>query len=566
MSRCTIQVESSEGKGFPVRARRLALAVCVATILSSLLYAIAGDLDPSFGTDGKVITDFGNFSHSARALAIQDDGKIVAAGESSLDFGLARYNPDGSLDSSFDGDGKVTTDIGPFDVAFAVAVQVDGKIVAAGGTSPSGYCCQFALARYNADGSLDTTFDADGKVTTAFTGDTRAFAMAIQPDGKIVAAGGTSTPFSSGFALARYNSDGSLDTSFDGDGKVTTAFGGFADVALGLVIQPDGRLVAAGKGGASNDFVLARYDVDGSLDSSFGTGGRVTTDFGGFDGANGLALQTDGKIVAAGQGGFFTRFALARYNADGSLDTTFDGDGMVTTTFFGENVETAEALALQKNGKIVTVGTVFSQFDPSFALARFNTDGSLDASFGNTGKVTTDFGDPDDVGVLCPASRKDCSNDAAHAVAIQRDGQIVAAGGAGPFTPSRAFALARYVGDPTVTEVSLDISPQDSSNTINLGSKGVVAIAILTTDTFDGTSVDPSTVCFGDDDHPAERACYESHSMGHIEDVNKDKRPDQVLHFDIQQTGIDTGDTTACLTGTTFDGDDVHGCDSIVTR
>ena len=385
------------------------LAVCIALAVGLLAVpaqAAPGDLDLSFGTGGKVITDFGPGSNSATAIAIQADGKIVAVGGSSSgDFALARYNTDGSLDASFGTGGKVTTDIGLFDVAFAVAIQADGKIVAAGGTAPEGFCCQFALARYNADGSLDVSFGVGGKVTTVFSGDSRAFAVAIQADGKIVAAGGTDDPFITDFALARYNADGSLDTSFGVGGKVTTDFGGF-DRASGLAVQGDDKIVAVGAGGPNNDFVLARYNTDGSLDTSFGTGGKVTTDFGGFDGANGLAIQGDDKIVAAGRGGFFTVFALARYNIDGSLDTTFDGDGMVTTQFFGENIESAAGVAIQSNGKIVAVGSVFSTFDPSFALARYNTDGSLDTNFGTGGKVTTDFGDPSDVGVLAPRAVK----------------------------------------------------------------------------------------------------------------------------------------------------------------
>jgi uncharacterized delta-60 repeat protein len=432
------------------------LAVCIALAVGLLVVpaqAAPGDLDLSFGTGGKVTTDFGPISNSATAIAIQADGKLVVVGSSgSFDFALARYNADGSLDASFGTGGKVTTDIGLFDEAFAVAIQADGKIVAAGGTAPEGFCCQFALARYNADGSLDASFGVGGKVTTIFSGDSRAFAVAIQVDGKIVAAGGTSDPFVTDFAFARYNADGSLDASFGVGGKVTTDFGGF-DAASGLAIQGDNKIVAVGAGGPNNDFVLARYNTDGSLDTSFGTGGKVTTDFGGFDGASGLAMQGDDKIVAAGRGGFFTVFALARYNTDGSLDTTFDGDGMVTTQFFGENIESAAGVAIQTNGKIVVTGSVFSTFDPSFALARYNTDGSLDTSFGTGGKVTTDFGDPSDVGVLCPPGRKDCSEDFAKDVAIQSDGKIVAVGGAGPCTPPCMFALARYLGDPSATSV-----------------------------------------------------------------------------------------------------------------
>src|SRR5262245_31511571 len=181
-----------------------------------------GDLDLTFGTDGIVITDFERGSERGFGIAIQQDGKIVVAGGQS-DFDLARYNTDGTLDTSFDGDGKVTTSFGVFDQAFAVAIQPDGKIIAAG-TSGLG---DFALARYNSDGSLDPTFDDDGKVTTNLATLDEVRGLAIQPDGKIIAAGLTESvvPSYESFAVARYNPDGSLDTTFDGDGIAITALG-----------------------------------------------------------------------------------------------------------------------------------------------------------------------------------------------------------------------------------------------------------------------------------------------------------------------------------------------------
>jgi uncharacterized delta-60 repeat protein len=223
-------------------------------VLASPAAAAGGELDTSFDDDGMVTTDFGGLDE-ALGVAIQADGKIVAAGRGTAvgDFALARYNRDGSLDTSFDGDGKVTTDFGsPFDVALGVAIQPDGRIVAAGTAAGD----DFALARYNRDGTLDTSFDGDGKVTTDFGAmDAALGAPAIQPDGKIVAAGYTTA--GGDFALARYNRDGSLDTSFDGDGKVTTDFGSPFDVAAGVAMQPNGRIVAAG--GDGGDFALARY-------------------------------------------------------------------------------------------------------------------------------------------------------------------------------------------------------------------------------------------------------------------------------------------------------------------
>jgi uncharacterized delta-60 repeat protein len=391
-----------------------AVTMLIHIALAPLAAAAPGDLDASFDSDGKVTTDFGS-SESAFAVAVQPDGRIVAAGGSDGDFALARYNGDGSLDTSFDSDGKVTTDFGAFAGALAVAVQPDGRIVAAGESGGD-----FALARYNRDGSLDTSFDSDGKVTTDFGGSEVATAVAVQPDGRIVAAGFRDLV---DFALARYNRDGGLDTTFDSDGKVTTDFGAAED-ASAVAIQPDGRIVAAGEsqGGFGRDFALARYNVDGSLDTSFDSDGKVTTDFGVLDAASDVAIQPDGRIVAAGNsGGFgFSRdFALARYNRDGSLDTSFDSDGKVTTDFGGSEVATA--VAVHPDGRCVAAGGS----DEDFALAGYKVDGSLDTSFDSDGKVTTDFG----------------GFEFASDVAIQPDGRIVAAGNSGG-----DFALARYLG------------------------------------------------------------------------------------------------------------------------
>jgi uncharacterized delta-60 repeat protein len=246
---------------------------------------------------------------------------LVGAVALVLAVGSPAAAPPGDLDATFDGDGKVTTDFsGDSEEAHAVAIQGDGKIVAAG-LAIVAESVDFALARYNTDGSLDPTFDGDGKVTTGFGGGTdRALGVAIQGDGKIVAAGcSTCFPVGGNFALARYNTDGSLDTTFDGDGKVTTDFAGFIDQALGVAIQGDGKIVAAGLAEVSDgDFGLARYKPDGSLDTIFSGDGKVITDFaGGFDQADAVAIQANGRIVAAGRArvsgdGPFD-FALARY-------------------------------------------------------------------------------------------------------------------------------------------------------------------------------------------------------------------------------------------------------------
>src|SRR5918999_1292608 len=255
-------------------SRRLTLTlvgtVVLVVTIASPAAAPPGDLDPTFDGDGKVTTDVAGSFDQAFGMAIQGDGKIVAAGVAVVsgadDFALARYNSDGSLDITFDGDGKVTTDFGS-DQAFAVAIQGDGKIVAAGGAFVSNNQ-DFALARYNTDGSLDTTFDGDGKVTTDLAGGTdQAYAVAIQ-GGKIVVTGGAVVSGGEDFALARYNTDGALDTTFSGDGRVNTDFGSANEQARGVAIQGDGKIVVAGFAFVSgaNDFALARYQSQGTAD------------------------------------------------------------------------------------------------------------------------------------------------------------------------------------------------------------------------------------------------------------------------------------------------------------
>ena len=409
-------------------------------LVGSLAFAAAGRLDPTFGVGGKVTTDFTSGYDIADGVAVQADGKMVVvgmAGGRNPKFALARYNADGSLDTSFGLDGHVTTDFtSGFDGAAAVALQVNDQIVAAG--EAGGRNPKFALARYNPDGSLDTSFGQGGKVTTNFTRyEDGAHAVAIQRDGKIVAAGMTGGGGDPEFALARYNVDGSLDTSFGKEGRVVTDFTSYEDrVFFGLAIQRNGKIVAAGVAGAGSPdskFALARYNRNGSLDTSFGTRGRVTTDFtSNADSAFGLGIQTNGKIVIAGEsggGGANPRFALARYNTNGSLDKCFGGDGMVTTDFSAYE-DGASNQAVQRNGKIVAAGVAGYQGpDPKFALTRYDRDGSLDPSFGRDGKVTTDF---------TPQA------DYADGLTIQADGKIVAEGVAGEGGSNPKFAVARY--------------------------------------------------------------------------------------------------------------------------
>lgn len=463
------------------------------TLLSSLALSACGssgggggvpavqptNLDPSFGTNGKVTTNFllpGTNNVTGNALAIQGDSKIVVAGiadsGNTSDFALARYNTDGSLDASFNGplgiciigipcNGILTTDFnGDFDDATAMVIQANGKIIVAGVTL-NGIDSDFALARYNTDGSLDTSFGpaGTGKVTTPFyTGQIDyASAIALQTNGKIVVAGSAFGGTNNDFALARYNTNGTLDTSFNYigssclpgficNGKQRTDFNSDFDYAEAVVIQANGKIVVVGSAGNGTDidFALARYNSNGSLDTTFGTAGtgKVTTSFysGQKNSAKGVILQPDGKIVVAGYAndGTNDNFALARYNTNGTLDTSFNDrgglciigapcSGQVVTDINGIYSK-ANSLALDAGSKIVVAGIAGS----GFAVARYNIDGSMDISFGaiGTGLAGTDFGG---LGASSGAT----------AVAIQSNGKIVAAGTLSNM--NNVFALARYL-------------------------------------------------------------------------------------------------------------------------
>jgi uncharacterized delta-60 repeat protein len=278
---------------------------------------------------------------------------------------LARYNPGGSLDTTFGGDGKVTTDFTPTgESGRTVVLQPDGKIVVTGVAGLGGPNPRFALARYNSNGTLDATFSGDGKVTTDFTpGDDEGFGLVLQSDGKIVVAGeaGLGGP-NSRFALARYTTNGSLDATFSGDGKVFTDFTPGADGSNRLVIQADQRVVAVG--GAdyarkNGKFAIARYNTNGSPDTTFSGDGKLITDFTPtWDYANGIAIQADNKLVVAGEAGYLgpnPRFALARYNSNGSPDMSFGSQGMVTTDFTPKE-DFATGVEIQTDGGIVAAG------------------------------------------------------------------------------------------------------------------------------------------------------------------------------------------------------------------
>ena len=349
---------------------------------------MAVNLAPTFkaGNDGKVLTQISP-NGLASSVVIQSDGKIIVGGTvfginggTTLDdFVVVRYNPDGSLDSTFDGDGVLrSSTTNKIEFGKAITVQSDGKIIIVGATSGdvvNGILeYKFAINRYNADGTMDSTFNGNGVVSTTINTPTSgvaandyANAVVVQSDGKILVAGSAGLNNTStaprDFAIVRYNSDGSLDTSFDFDGIATTTFSDTSEIRS-IKLLADGKILAAGfvNSVGSSDFALVRYNSNGSLDTTFGIGGKVVTNELTplqYDSARAESIlyQSDGKIILIGNASF--SFGLARYNSDGSLDSSFGNSGLVTSSFVYDGFEkavVATSAIIQLDGKVIVAG------------------------------------------------------------------------------------------------------------------------------------------------------------------------------------------------------------------
>lgn len=436
----------------------LAIAFLLHACPVSQAQVVEWGLDLTFGNGGRIVTDFPHESE-VQAVLLQSDGKVVVAGgaegtSTGVDFALARYDTNGKLDASFGNGGKVTTDFfGLADEAFAIAIQPDGKIMLAGESEVSRLHSEFALARYNSNGTLDISFGKNGRVTTDFfdlPGSSISGAI-FQPDGKVVVTGSADINSSTtrDFGIARYHHDGGLDTSFGNNGKVNIDFFGYDDSANELAIQPDGKIVVVGYASfninSSSEAALARLNSDGSLDTSFGSNGKIVNRNGG---GNAVALQADSKIVVP-KGAHSERFGVTRYNIDGSLDSNFGTDEGETNPDL-ESFPTA--IALQADGKIIVAGLFISAaLQESFLLARYNSDGTIDSTFGKAGNLITDFGG---------------GSARALAVTIQADGKIIVAGVAGSqfIDGRRSFALARYLKIIS-PDFALTIAPSNVSLT-----------------------------------------------------------------------------------------------------
>jgi uncharacterized delta-60 repeat protein len=397
----------------------------------------------------------------------------------------------GVLDTTFDTDGTSFVEFGWNDRARGVAIQPDGKIIAAGwadGSRP-----EFAVARFNSDGTLDTTFDSDGTRfftfgTSGFGGHEQAYDVALQADGKIVVVGFTDagTGVDDGSqtvaAIARLNSDGSLDGTFAGDGLQTVDIpDGDLDQLNAVAIQGDGKVVAAGfVDGGLPDWALIRFNTDGSLDTTFDADGIQaftfgSGSFGGHERAQGVAVQSDGKIVAVGftdagtgvNDGTQSFAAIARLNSDGSLDGTFAGDGLQTVDIPNGGLDQLNAVAIQGDGKIVAAGFVDGG-RPDFALVRLDTDGSLDTTFDADGIQAFTFG-----------STTFGGEERAEDLVLQADGKIVVAG----------YANLSDTGEPF--DVALARLSNDGSLDFSFGTDGLVTTDLGGNDLAFGAALQP---------------------------------------------------------------------------
>ncbi len=362
-------------------------------MIYSIALAASGALDPTFSDDGKVVLSFGGKQHRGYDVAIQPDGKVVVVGEKAFgsgasDFAVARYNANGTLDKTFSGDGKQTVNIGLIDLALGVAIQADGKIVVGGQTSGADYMADVAVARLNKNGALDTTFGGDGIVTLDFeSSDNGGFDLTIL-DGKIVVAGYVYQTDGTAYngAVYRFNKNGLPDATFGQGGISIVNFGG--NDVFNAVTTFGGKIYAAGYsqgGSTAHDFAVARLWTNGKPDPAFSGDGKVRTNMGAIDVAGALAVSETGKVVVAGYSG--ANIAIAQYTAAGALDKAFSGDGKLKTAL-GSGAEGVAAIG----GMIMVAGRT-SLGDA--LLARFTAAGKPDSTFGIGGKVTTDWGGTD---------------------------------------------------------------------------------------------------------------------------------------------------------------------------
>jgi uncharacterized delta-60 repeat protein len=378
--------------------KSMLFALCVALATVTVAFAASGGLDPTFSGDGKITQALGGTGSRAWDVAVQADGKVVTLGKKYLsggaaDFAIVRYNTDGSLDATFSGDGRQFISFGHTDDGLSVVIQTDGKIVVGGQTCTSGGVCDVALARLNTNGSLDTTFSGDGKVVQDFGGDDNGGNDIALNGSKIVVAGYEFRGGDYDGAIYQFTASGAVDTTFaGGDGAYYIASSDYE--FLRSIVVSGGKIYAVGEvtppDDSTADFLTVSINSNGSPNTAFGASGVATTDLGGYDWGRGI-IVSGGKPVVVGASD--SSFVIMRYAANGNLDTTFSGDGVIMETL-GYAAPNFRSVTFQ--GTKIVVGGATDYFGVGDTLMlRYTAAGNLDTTFGVGGKVKTNWGGTD---------------------------------------------------------------------------------------------------------------------------------------------------------------------------
>jgi len=394
--------------------------MCVIFVAAATMaVAQAGQLDPTFGSNGIFSDNFQGGLNLATAVALQSDGKMLVGGEVGDFGGVLRLNTNGTVDNSFGTAGLAQLKFSDVDsIVTGIAIQPDGKVLVVGTGVPGGG----DLDRLNADGSVDNSFGSQGVAHI----DGNPGQLVLQPDGKIIVVFSIFVDNALASQMQRFNSNGQPDTSFGTDGTAPlVAFGA-------ITLQSDGKFLVSSSS-------IARYNGNGSPDGSFGAFAQAAV-LPNLSAA--IALETNGQIVTAGSTtaglsltGNSSGFGVQRFNSNGSIDATFGTRGAAITGFQNSPATGAGTLAIQSNGDVVAAGDAGSAgIELSFALVRYLTSGKLDTTFGTGGRVITSFGSGNDASIS--------------AIAIQADGKIVAVGSVQPVGQEYegTWEVARYLG------------------------------------------------------------------------------------------------------------------------
>lgn len=445
---------------------------CVALVACSMfLHAQNTKLDPSFGTNGISLTTVQNYyRNTVEAISVLPDGKIFLAGDSGTNtqsqMSIERLNPNGTIDNTFGTDGALRFNVGNGQSFIMDSkVQPDGKTVFTGYSWASNFTGDFVAIRLNADGTFDNTFGTNGIVVLDDGKNEVASALTILPNGKIILAGYVND----NFAMAQLNTDGSLDADFGIGGWVVTPISSTFSYASSIGVLSNGDIILGGFVYAGNGTQMAavKYRANGNIDTAFGTNGVVafnlseSTDF-----VSGVGIQADGKILLAGHAYAGTNplrydITIVRLNSNGSFDNSYGTNGVARAKVVQNGENYTSKLGMQPDGKPVVAGTTVEGNSWNACLVRFNTDGTLDSSFGTNGKISLDINNEDQEG---------------RAIALPEDGSFIIGGYSYDKTLDISYMMAaKYkqvqlgVSDLNKGQVSLYPGVATHEITINLG-------------------------------------------------------------------------------------------------